>query len=121
MRQRDAEGKVKTPRKGKILEVTKEHVKLQINPSKTEDIPANTIDSVGYDGQPASMGLLAGAVRGGNYVNANELIRQVEGTADLPAGVKDELAYYQMYVAAKVAMAGGRLVDGQVAYDGKPE
>ncbi len=119
VRQRDAEGKVKpTPRKGKILEVSKEKVKLQLNPTKTDDIPANTIDSVAYEGQPASMGLLPGAVRGGNYANAADLIRQItESGAELPAGVKDELAYYQMYVAARVAMAGGRLVEMKQAKD----
>lgn len=121
VRQRDAEGKVKVPRKGKILEVTKEHVKLQINPSKTEDIPANTIDSVGYDGQPPSMGLLPGQVRGGNYVNANEQIRLATEAASDHPGVKDELAYYQMYVAAKVAMAGGRLVEMKQAKDAVAE
>ncbi len=117
IRQREPDGKIK-PRSGKIKEVTSKHVVLQLTPSdRTEEIAANVIDSISYDPQPADMGLLPGQVRGGNFVNANELIRKLGETEIANPGVKEELAFYKMYVATKVAMGSGSVVEMKKAKD----
>jgi hypothetical protein len=52
VRQREPDGKLKAPRSGKITEISKEKVLLQLTPAATiVDIPANTIDSISYDSQ----------------------------------------------------------------------
>jgi tetratricopeptide (TPR) repeat protein len=120
VKQRSADGSVKA-RTGKIKEVTKEAVVLELTPTtKTDTIPANVIDSVSYDPQPPEMNLLASAVRSGNLKNAVEQLKKLTGpdvTIDNP-GVKEELAFYKMYVDAKVAMESGQLVDMKKAKDG---
>src|SRR5262245_45174738 len=95
--QRQADGKPKD-RNGKIKEVTKEAVVLELTPTtKTDTIPANTIESVSYEGQPLDMNQLITAARGGNFKNADDLLKKLTGpdvTID-NAGVKDELAFYR--------------------------
>jgi hypothetical protein len=117
IRQRSADGSVKS-RSGKIKEMTKEKVVLELTPTtKTDDIPANMIESVSYDGQPPDMTLLPAAVRGGNFANATELIRKLSDAGAENPGLKDELAFYKVYVDAKVAMGSGKLVDMKTALD----
>src|SRR5262245_11648007 len=76
VRQRSADGTVKE-RGGKIKEVTKEAVILELTPTtKTDTIPANVIESLAYDGQPPDVNLLVSAVRGGNFKNADDLLKK---------------------------------------------
>jgi tetratricopeptide (TPR) repeat protein len=117
IRQREPDGKLK-PRLGKIKEVTSQHVVLQLTPSdRTEKIEANVIDSISYDGQPADMTLLPAQVRGGNFTNANAMIRKLSDVEIANPGVKEELAFYKVYVEVKVAMASGSVVEMKKAKD----
>jgi hypothetical protein len=122
VRQREPDGKLKAPRSGKITEISKEKVLLQLTPAATiVDIPANTIDSISYDSQPADMGLLPTQARGNNFKNASELIRKLSEDERLTPAMKDELAFYKTYVDAKSAVASGQLVDMKKAREALSE
>ena len=116
VRQRDAKGSKARTRNGKVKEVSKTEVQLQLTPGdQIAKIPANEIETISYDGQPADLGALPTAARGGNYANANELIRKLTDAGLTDPNMKDELEFYKMYVQAKTAMTSGKLVDMKTA------
>jgi tetratricopeptide (TPR) repeat protein len=109
---------------GAIEGITKYEVKIKRNaPEKVETVPANEIESIRFDGEPAQLNLVRSAVSGGRYEEALRGLEKLATDGIQRKEILQEIEYFKAISTARLALAGagatvneaGTLMNGFVA------
>jgi tetratricopeptide (TPR) repeat protein len=73
--------------------------------SLVKQIPANSIDMIFYEGEPAELKLAKNHVLGGRYAEGLAALKRIETTPDRQE-VQQDIEFYKALCSAKLAMAG---------------
>lgn len=92
---------------GTIESLGKHEVKINRSPgNRVETVPANEIQSIRFDGEPAQLNLVRSAVAGGRYEEALRNLEKVSTDGVERKEIVQEAAYFKAVATARLALAG---------------
>jgi tetratricopeptide (TPR) repeat protein len=91
---------------GEIVEMSSTEVRVNKRPSGTATVPVSEIRGITFDGEPPELNQARVKAANGAYDDAAAILAKIGPTELKRDFVKQDLAYYQAYCAAKLALAG---------------
>lgn len=97
---------------GEVSDMTPLEVTLNRGAPGSKKIPVNQIKSILFDSEPAELAQVRVNVANGGYTKALQLLEKIDATQVKRDLIKQDLEFYQAYIAAKLAMGGeGEIID----------
>jgi tetratricopeptide (TPR) repeat protein len=90
---------------GNLQEIGKYVVKIKRTGDREEEIQVNEIEYIRYDGEPAQLNLIRGAVNGGRYKDALEGLDKLKDE-NLKVDIKQEIEFFRAVSSSRLALAG---------------
>ncbi len=87
------------------MDATKVEFRQSSGSSLVKQIPANQIDVILYEGEPADLKMAKNHVASGHYAEALAALKKIEKTPDREA-VRQDIEFYKALCSAKLAMTG---------------
>jgi tetratricopeptide (TPR) repeat protein len=97
---------------GEVSDMTPLEVTLNRGAPGSKKIPVNQIKSILFDSEPAELAQARVNVANGAYTKAQQLLEKIDATQVKRDLIKQDLEFYQAYIAAKLALGGeGEIID----------
>lgn len=100
---------------GEVADTTPFEVTLNKGESNSRKIPVNQIKAIVFDGEPAELTQARVNANNGAFDKAGQLLEKVDAGSVKRDLIKQDLEFYQAYVAAKLALGG----EGEILEAGK--
>jgi len=97
---------------GEVSEMSPLEVTLNRGGSVGKKIPVNQIKSIQFDGEPPELAQARVNLANGAYAKAQQLLEKIDAAQVKRDAIKQDLEFYQAYVAARLALSGeGEIID----------
>lgn len=100
---------------GEVGDTTPFEVTLNKGESNSRKIPVNQIKAIVFDGEPAELTQARVNANNGAFAKAGQLLEKVDAGGVRRDLIKQDIEFYQAYVAAKLALGG----EGEILEAGK--
>jgi tetratricopeptide (TPR) repeat protein len=100
---------------GEVSDMTPTEITLNKGQANSHAVAVNTIKSIAFEGEPSELAQARLNAISGSYAKAQQLLEKVDANQLKRDFMKQDLEYYQAYVAAKLAETG----EGEIDFAGK--
>jgi tetratricopeptide (TPR) repeat protein len=100
---------------GEVSEMTPLEITINKGQPGSHTVPVNTIKSIAFEAEPSELAQGRTNALSGSFAKAQQLLSKVDATKITRDFIKQDLEFYQAFVAAKLAETG----DGEIVDAGK--